>query len=207
MASRIEEIIEEIEEYIGDCKFQPFSNTKIIVDKDEMEELLSELKARTPEEIRKYQKIISNKEAILADAQAKADSIIAEATAETNELVSEHQIMQQAYAQANEIVNAATKQAQELTDNATRQANEIQTSSIQYTDDMLKAMEDILANGINHAQSDYDALMSNLQKCMDVVQEDRRQLQPQPEEEPAPEDYQQQDAADASSREKGISTI
>ena len=205
MASRIEEIIEEIEDYIGDCKFQPFSNTKIIVDKDEMEELLSELKARTPEEIRKYQKIISNKEAILADAQAKADSIIAEATAETNELVSEHQIMQQAYAQANEIVNAATKQAQELTDNATRDANEIRTSAIQYTDDMLKAMEDILANSLSHAKSDYDTLLSNLQQCMDVVQEDRRELQPQPEGAPA-EDHSQA-GQPASSQERGISTI
>ena len=110
MASRIEEIIEEIEEYIGDCKFQTFSNQKIIVDKDEIDSLLSELKAKTPDEIRKYQKIISNKEAILADAQAKADSIIAEAQIQTNELVSEHQIMQQAYAQANEIVSIATKQ-------------------------------------------------------------------------------------------------
>ena len=34
MASRIEQIIEEIEEYIDSCKFQPLSNTKIIVNKD-----------------------------------------------------------------------------------------------------------------------------------------------------------------------------
>ena len=34
MSSRIEQIIEEIEEYIDSCKFQPLSNTKIIVNKD-----------------------------------------------------------------------------------------------------------------------------------------------------------------------------
>ena len=44
-----------------------------------MEELLNELRIKTPEEIKRYQKIISNKEAILADAQAKADAIIAQA--------------------------------------------------------------------------------------------------------------------------------
>ena len=49
-----------------------------------------------------YKRQISNKEAILADAQAKADQIIAQAQVQTNELVSEHQIMQQAYAQAND---------------------------------------------------------------------------------------------------------
>mgnify|MGYP000534378525 len=77
MSSRMEQIIEEIEEYIDNCKYQPLSSTKIVVNKDELEELLTELKMKTPEEIKRYQKIISNKEAILADAQAKADAIIA----------------------------------------------------------------------------------------------------------------------------------
>ena len=116
MASRIEQIIEEIEEYIDGCKPQTFSSSKIIVNREEMEELLNELRIKTPEEIKRYQKIISNKEAILADAQAKADAIIAQAQVKTDELVSEHQIMQQAYAQANEIVTAATAQAQQILD-------------------------------------------------------------------------------------------
>ena len=66
MSSRMEQIIEEIEEYIDNCKYQPLSSTKIVVNKDELEELLTELKMKTPEEIKRYQKIISNKEAILA---------------------------------------------------------------------------------------------------------------------------------------------
>ena len=125
MSSKMEQIIEEIEEYIEGCKYQPLSNTKIIVNKEELEELIAELRSKTPEEIKRYQKIISNKEAILADAQAKADQIIAQAQVQTTELVSEHQIMQQAYAQANEVVMIATKQAQEILDNATSEANSI----------------------------------------------------------------------------------
>ena len=61
MSSRIEQIIEEIEEYIESCKFQPLSSTKIIVNKEEIDELLRELRMKTPEEIKRYQKIISNK--------------------------------------------------------------------------------------------------------------------------------------------------
>ena len=42
MSSRIEQIIEEIEEYIDrDCKFQPLSTTKIIVNKEHLDELLA----------------------------------------------------------------------------------------------------------------------------------------------------------------------
>ena len=141
MSSRMEQIIEEIEEYIDNCKYQPLSSTKIVVNKDELEELLTELKMKTPEEIKRYQKIISNKEAILADAQAKADAIIAQAQVQTSELVSEHQIMQQAYAQANEVVMIATKQAQEILDKATNDANNIRMGAIQYTDSSLRSEE------------------------------------------------------------------
>nr|WP_330425287.1 hypothetical protein [Roseburia sp. OM04-10AA] len=46
MSSRMEQIIEEIEEYIDNCKYQPLSSTKIVVNKDELEELLTELKMK-----------------------------------------------------------------------------------------------------------------------------------------------------------------
>ena len=123
MSSRIEQIIQEIEEYVDSCKFQPLSTTKIVVNKEEIEEYLRELRLKTPDEIKRYQKIISNKDAILEDAQAKADSLIADAQAKAQELVTQHEIMQKAYAQANETINAANKQAQEILDSATQDAN------------------------------------------------------------------------------------
>ena len=58
MSSRIEQIIGEIEEYVESCKFQPLSTTKIVVNKEEIEELLRELRLKTPDEIKRYQKII-----------------------------------------------------------------------------------------------------------------------------------------------------
>ena len=47
MSSRIEQIIGEIEEYVDSCKFQPLSTTKIVVNKEEIEELLRELRMRS----------------------------------------------------------------------------------------------------------------------------------------------------------------
>lgn len=179
MSSKMEQIIDEIEEYIGNCKNSPLSNTKIVVNKDEIEELISELRSKTPEEIKRYQKIISNKEAILADAQAKADQIIAQAQVQTTELVSEHQIMQQAYAQANEVVMIATKQAQEILDNATREANQIRMGAVEYTDAQLRAIEDILTGSIDEAKTHYGNLLSSLQEYLNVVSANRAQLVPQ----------------------------
>ena len=47
--SRIEQLIDEIEEFVESCKPQPFSQTKIIVPKDELFELLTELRLKTPD--------------------------------------------------------------------------------------------------------------------------------------------------------------
>ena len=186
MASRIEQIIDEIEEYIDNCKYQTLSSTKIIVNKDEMEELLNELRTKTPEEIKRYQKIISNKEAILADAQAKADSIIAQAQVKTDELVSEHQIMQQAYAQANEVVMIATKQAQEILDNATNDANGIRMGAMQYTNDILGNLELAISHAMDSAKARHDNYMSSLQEFYDVVSSNRAELNPPADSNAAP---------------------
>ena len=181
MTSRIEQIIQEIEEYIDGCKFQPFSSDKIIVNRDEIEELINELKNHTPEEIKKYQKIIANKEAILADAKAKADQIISEAQIHTNELVSEHQIMQQAYAQANEVVSIATNQAQDILDKATMDANNIRTAAMTYTADMLANLESIINATMDTSKAKFDNYLNNLQSCLDIVVSNKAELAPEEE--------------------------
>lgn len=178
MSSRIEQLIDEIEEYIDSCKYQPLSNSKIIVNKEELEELLRELRMKTPDEIKRYQKIINNKEAILNDAREKAEALINEATVHTNELINEHEIMQQAYAQANEVVTLATQQAQEILDNATVEANSVKASAIQYTDDILANLENIIEHGIGIVNEHYGRLLGDLDSCLKIVQSNRLELRP-----------------------------
>ena len=172
--SRIEQLITEIEEYIDSCKFQPLATTKIIVNKEELDELLVELRLRIPDEIKQYQKIISNQEAILSDAHSKADAMLAEATAQTNELVNEHEIMQRAYAHANEVIEQA--QAQALIDSAVNDANSIRQGSIQYTDDMLKSLQTIITHSMEGAQGRFDAFMNSMKSSYDIVTSNRNEL-------------------------------
>lgn len=179
MSSRIEQLIDEIEEYIDSCKYQPLSNTKIIVNKEEIDELLRELRMKTPDEIKRYQKIISNKEAILNDARSKAEALINEATVHTNELINEHEIMQQAYAQANEVVTMATHQAQEILDNATIEANNVRTAAMQYTDEMLANLENLIAQTVNMTAAHYESFINNLNGYAEVVRANRAELRPQ----------------------------
>lgn len=184
MSSRIEQLIDEIEEYIDGCKYQPLSNTKIIVNKEEIDELLRELRMKTPDEIKRYQKIISNKEAILSDARAKAEALINEATIHTNQLINEHEIMQQAYAQANEVVTMATRQAQEILDNATMEANSMRAAAMQYTDDILANVENLLNQTMRSTMENHESFMGALNHYNDIVNANRVELNP-----PEPDTY------------------
>lgn len=178
MSSRIEQLIDEIEEYIDNCKYQPLSSTRIIVNKEEIDELLRDLRMKTPDEIKRYQKIISNKEAILNDARAKAEALIREATAHTSELINEHEIMQQAYAQANEVVSMASQQAQDILDNATIEANNLRAAAMQYMDDMLAHLENIIISASQSAQAGYESLIGSMNQYREIIQSNRSELHP-----------------------------
>jgi cell division septum initiation protein DivIVA len=181
MSSRIEQIIDEIEDFIEGCKFQTFSSTNILVDKERIEELLRELRMKTPDEIKRYQKIISNKEAILNDAREKAEAMINEAQIHTDHMVNEHEIMQQAYAQANEVVQQAVSQAQQILDKATADANGIRQAAMKYTDGMLAELQNIVKTAIGDATSKYSGLLERLRSCEAVIDKNRSDLYPQVE--------------------------
>jgi cell division septum initiation protein DivIVA len=182
MSSKIEQQIDQIEDFIDSCRYQTFSKTNIIVDKDELDALLEELRARTPEEIRHYQRIINNKEAILEDARRKAEEMINEATVHTNELVNEHEIMQQAYAQAQEIVRLATQQGQDILDKAISEANAYRSSAAQYMDDMLAQIEQSTVSARNNLTGIFSNFHSEMSDYIDTVRQNRQELLPQDDE-------------------------
>ena len=101
-----------------------------------------------------------------------------EATIQTNQLINEHEIMQQAYAQANEVVTMATRQAQEILDNATLEANNVRMSAMQYMDDMLANLENIIAASSQTAAADYETLLGNLNHYHEIIQSNRSELHP-----------------------------
>ncbi len=179
--SRIEQIIEEIEDYIDTCKGPLLgSGDRIIVDRGRLEELLRGLRMKTPEEIKRYQKVLANKDAILADAQKRAQAIVAQANIQNQEMVNEHEIMQQAYEQANQVIDTATQQEQEILNNATRDANEIRYGAIQYTDDRLAELQDMVQRMVETSNSRYEAMMNNFQEFYVLITSNREELIPQP---------------------------
>ncbi len=182
--SKIEQIIGEIEVYLDGCKPQAFSGSKkIIVEKDVIDEMLVELRMSTPEEIKRYQKIIANRDAIINDAQAKADAMLADANRQTAEMINESEIMQQAYRQAQEVVDEAQDKAQEIIDNAVTDANNIREGAMQYTDSALKNLQAIIGHSMDDSQARFDAYMNQMRSSYEVVTANRRELNAGAEEE------------------------
>lgn len=179
MSSKIEQLIDEIEDYIDNCKYQALSKTNILVNKEEIDELLRELRMKAPDEIKQYQKMLTNREAILNEARSKAETIIKEATVHTNQLINEHEIMQQAYTQANEIVTLAAHQAQEILDNAMLEANGVKTAAAQYLDDRLSQLEILITNTLNATTAHYDSFYETINGYNDIIKANRAELIPQ----------------------------
>lgn len=173
---RIEQVIGDIEDYIENCKPVPLSGNKISVSKEELNDLLMELRHNIPDEVKQYQKIISNQEAIIGDAKHQADRIIDEANRKTEKLVDEHEIMQKAYDTANKLIDDANTQAQLIIEKATNESNSIRTASIKYTDDLLKNLQNVIFNSMNDSQSSFEHFMEELRKSYDVVAQNRTEL-------------------------------
>ena len=174
--SRIEQIISEIEEYIDGCKSYPLSQTKIVVQKDELEALLRELRNKVPDEIKKYQRMLSNKDAIMADAKEKADDIIKEAQIQRDELINEHEIMQNAYAQANDVVEDANKAANDIIERAKLDAINIREGALSYADELLANVQAILEKSFDINKANYENLLDSISNDIETVVANRNEL-------------------------------
>lgn len=165
----IEEMISEIEIFIDNCKYKPLSSSMIIVPKDDLEQMLNELKLKLPNEIERCKKIMRNKEAILADARTRADSIITESVAEANKLVDQSQIVELANIRANEILDMARSQADQIVNEANADANEIRLGSMYYTKDKLTEVSNYINATLEAEKTNYDNLIQSLQSNLDIV--------------------------------------
>jgi len=178
-ASRIEQLIEDIYEFVESCRMQPLSSTKVIVPKDELYDLLDELRLRTPDEIKRYQKIISNRDAIIADAEEKAETILAQTREKAKELINEHEIMQQAYYQANTMIAQSSEEADRMRKDAHEEADQIRTGSLIYSNDVLTEVEKVLANAFDSASSKYDGFIGALKSNLEIINHNKRELNDQ----------------------------
>ena len=183
--SRFEQKIEDIYGFVESCKMQSFSTTKVIVPKNDLYDLLDDLRRDVPEEIKRYRKMLNQRDAILEDAERKAAAILADAKEQYSALVEEHSIMQEAYQQAEETVRQANEQAESIVESARRQADEIGSGAIYYTLDMLNMAEKAISQAYESTVNNSKALEAALGGHLEIIRRNKAELtapaEPEPE--------------------------
>ena len=160
--TNIEDILYEMEDFINSCKTTALSSNKVIVPRDEFDELFGELKVRIPAEIERCKKIMRNKDAILIEARTKADSALVQAAEQANQMVSETQIVELANQKAYEIIEEAKLQANNILSEAAEEANEIRLGSMQYTNDVMFGIRNYVEATLEAERANYENLLQML---------------------------------------------
>lgn len=174
--SKIETVINDMEEFIEGCNMQLLSQTKIVVEKDELLAMLDDLRDAIPKEIAESRKILSNQDEILRQSQAQAESRMAEVNRMAEQLVDENEIMQRAYNAADEMERQARAHADDIIARATNEANNIRSSAISYTDEVLRNLQAIISHAIEGTQGRFDQYLSSMKDNFDIVTQNREQL-------------------------------
>lgn len=175
--SKIEQLIEDIFDFVENSKSPFGSPNKVMLQRDELYDMLDELRMRTPEEIKKYQKIIANRERILSDAQNNANLIIEQANSRAETIVDESELVHQANVRATEILNAADSEADSIIARANEEATQIRTGAIQYTYDLLTNAESIMQNAYKSTKARYDLVFDALKEDLDIIETNKKELE------------------------------
>ena len=176
MESQIFGVIDELETYISECKPKMFSNSEIYVDKEIVQGFIDDLRRKAPEEIARYQKIISNQDSILDNARKVADGLIEKATAQTDEMLSENEILKKANEHADAIKAQTMTEAQSIIDNAVNEANSYREAAMNYMEDVMVYVERLLASSSKIVNEQYDSLLNALNSKLEEVKDDHKAL-------------------------------
>ncbi len=175
-SKKIEQLIDDIYEYIEGCKPKGFSTTQVIVMKDEIYDLLDEMRLKIPDEIKRCAKVVANRDQIIANAEERAEKIIADAKIQAEALVHESEIMRQAYLQANEMVSRATQQADSIMQAVNYDAEQMRAGALAYTNDMLTEIERVISITYEATREKTQAMLNAMEQNLEIVRENRREL-------------------------------
>lgn len=106
-------LLENLEDILDKSKNVPFSS-KTMVDKEEVLEIISEIRLKLPEELKQAKWIKEERQRILVEAQKEADDIVKEAENRIISMIDEHEITKKAYEKKAEIIETANEMSREI---------------------------------------------------------------------------------------------
>jgi cell division septum initiation protein DivIVA len=110
-------LLDSLEQLITSSQRIPMTN-RVLVSEQEMLQLVDQIRAAVPEEIKQAHRLRQERERLLAQAQAEANRIIAAAREEAERLINDEELLRVAAERASEIEAEAEAQAGQLRDGA-----------------------------------------------------------------------------------------
>ena len=107
-------LLETLEDMLDRSKTVPFSD-KCIVDKEEILEIIKEIRLKLPDELKQAKWVKEERQRILVEAQNEADEMIKEAENRIISMIDEHEITRKAYEKKVEIIETANEMSREIT--------------------------------------------------------------------------------------------
>ncbi len=141
MNSNIEELITALYDMIQDAKAVPLSSERCIIERDRALDLLDEISAQLPGELKQARTIVQSREELVSQARREAETVVRNAREEAERLVDQQNIYIQARQRCEELV----QQTQE-------QMNQLKKVSSDYIANSLQEASDTIQKALNDVQ-------------------------------------------------------
>lgn len=99
-------LIDRLEEILNESRPIPLTHS-VLVDEDRILDLIDQMRVAIPEEVKKAQQVLTQRDRILAQAQEEANRTLALARERSEQLVQREVVVAEAKARADQIVNDA----------------------------------------------------------------------------------------------------
>ena len=137
----IEDIIGALYDMVQDARSMPLAADKCILERDRILDMLDEVIAQLPGELKQSRTIVESRNELIGQARREAENIIHRAREEAELLVSQQVIYQEAKSKCTEMV-AQTKE----------QIDRLQQASNEYMEESLRRTEEAIAQSLNEVQ-------------------------------------------------------
>ena len=138
MANDINRLIDMLFERIEDAKSPALKPNMSLVDRDEILDLLEELRAQLPVEIKRAQELLAAREKFVEEAKRDVDRMMRQAELDAKTKVSESEVIYAAKENAHQIVGRAEERSRQLY----QVANEYAEDALARTEEAVQAALD-----------------------------------------------------------------
>lgn len=137
----IEDVITSLYDMIQDARTMPLSADKCILERDKVLDMLDEVIAQLPSELKQSRTIVESRNDLIGQARREAETILRQAQEKADKMIEKEAIYQESKRKCQELVNQTQVRMAEL-----------RRASNEYMDDALRRTEEAIAQSLSEVR-------------------------------------------------------